>query len=94
MVDGTFHCPISGITFPSLPLMYKVYHQDTDDMLSRHHITQLVLETVEKSATRLKIDVDWELFKVDPRDLSVDIIVPYKDTDDTLSDHMDVEQKY
>ena len=72
------------------PLMYKVYHQDTDDMLSRHHITQLVLETVEKSATRLKIDVDWELFKVDPRDLSVDIIVPYKDTDDTLSDHMDV----
>ena len=72
------------------PVMYKVYHQDTDDMLSRHHITQLVLETVEKSATRLKIDVDWELFKVDPRDLSVDIIVPYKDTADTLSDHRDV----
>lgn len=72
------------------PLMYKVYHQDTDDMLSRHHITQLVVETVENSTNRLNVEVDWELFKVDARELSVDIVVPYKNTDDTLSDHMDV----
>ena len=72
------------------PLMYKVYHQDSDDILSRLHITRLVEDTITKTANRLSIDIDWELYKIEPRDLSIDIMVPYKNTDSTLSDSKDV----
>jgi hypothetical protein len=72
------------------PLMYKVYHQDSDDILSRNHISQLVEDSVVKTAKRLNIDIDWELYKIEPRDLSIDIMVPYKNTESTLSDSKDV----
>lgn len=72
------------------PLMYKVYHQDSDDILSRNHISQLVEDSVIKTAKRLNIDIDWELYKIEPRDLSIDIMVPYKNTESTLSDSKDV----
>ena len=72
------------------PLMYKVYHQDSDDILSRTHISQLVEDSVIKTAKRLNIDIDWELYKIEPRDLSIDIMVPYKNTESTLSDSKDV----
>ena len=72
------------------PLMYKVYHQETDDMLSNKHIEHVVTETVRKLAINLHISVDWELFKVESRELSIDIMVPYSTTQDTLSDAKDV----
>ena len=72
------------------PLMYKVYHQDSDDILSRNHITHLVEDSIIKTAHRLNIDIDWELYKIEPRDLSIDIMVPYKNTESTLSDSKDV----
>ena len=72
------------------PITYKVYHQEADDMLSRSHITRLVEDTITNTATRLQIDVDWELYKIEPRELSIDIMVPYKNTDGTFSDNGDV----
>ena len=72
------------------PLMYKVYHQDSDDILSRTHISRLVEDSINKTAHRLNIDIDWELYKIEPRDLSIDIMVPYKNTESTLSDSKDV----
>ncbi|MDP6199468.1 MAG: GNAT family N-acetyltransferase [Candidatus Poseidonia sp.] len=72
------------------PVMYKVYHQDTDDILSRTHITRLVEDTVYGVADQLGIDVDDELFKTDIRDLSIDIMVAYKNTENTLSDSKEV----
>ena len=72
------------------PITYKVYHQEADDMLSRSHITRLVEDTITNTATRLQIDVDWELYKIEPRELSIDIMVPYKNTDGTFSDNRDV----
>ena len=72
------------------PLMYKVYHQDSDDILSRNHIAHLVEDSIIKTAHRLNIDIDWELYKIEPRDLSIDIMVPYKNTESTLSDSKDV----
>jgi hypothetical protein len=72
------------------PITYKVYHQEADDMLSRSHITRLVEDTITNTATRLHIDVDWELYKIEPRELSIDIMVPYKNTDGTFSDNRDV----
>ncbi|MGB1355555.1 MAG: small multi-drug export protein [Poseidonia sp.] len=72
------------------PVMYKVYHQDTDDILSRTHIVRLVEDTVESIAEGLNIDVDQELFKTEVRELSIDIMVAYKNTESTLSDSKEV----
>ena len=72
------------------PLMYKVYHQDTDDMLSNKHIEHLVKNTVAKVAARLDITIDWEVYKAESRQLSIDIMVPYGTTENTLSDNKDV----
>ena len=72
------------------PVMYKVYHQDTDDILSRTHITRLVEDTVYGVAEQLGIDVDDDLFKTEIRDLSIDIMVAYKNTENTLSDSKEV----
>tara|TARA_B100001564_G_scaffold359520_1_gene381640 strand:+ start:154 stop:2265 length:2112 start_codon:yes stop_codon:yes gene_type:complete len=72
------------------PLMYKVYHQDSDDILSRNHISHLVEDSIIKTANRLNIEIDWELYKIEPRDLSIDIMMPYKNTESTLSDSKDV----
>ncbi len=66
------------------PITYKVYHQEADDMLSRSHIMRLVEDTITNTASRLQIDVDWELYKIEPRELSIDIMVPYQNTDGTL----------
>ncbi|MBQ60349.1 MAG: hypothetical protein CMA66_07395 [Euryarchaeota archaeon] len=82
---------LSAITLLIIyPLMYKVYHQDSDDILSRVHIARLVEDCINKTAQRLNIEIDWELYKLEPRDLSIDIMVPYKNTDATLSGSKDV----
>ena len=82
---------LSAITLLVIyPLMYKIYHQESDDILSRAHIVRLVEEILTKTANRLSIDVDWELYKLEPRELSIDIMVPYKNTESTLSDSKDV----
>jgi uncharacterized membrane protein len=72
------------------PLMYKVYHQDTDDILSRAHIQRLVEDTVYTVGEQLGIDIDGELFKIEIRDLSIDIMVAYQNTENTLSDSKEV----
>jgi uncharacterized membrane protein len=72
------------------PVMYKVYHQDTDDILSRTHITRLVEDTVYTVGSQLGIDIDHELFKTEVRDLSIDIMVAYQNTENTLSDSKEV----
>ncbi|MBT5595537.1 MAG: small multi-drug export protein [Euryarchaeota archaeon] len=85
---------LSAITLLIIyPLMYKVYHQDSDDILSRTHISRLVEDSIHKTANRLNIEIDWELYKIEPRDLSIDIMVPYKNTQSTLSDSKDVRSE-
>ena len=72
------------------PVMYKVYHQETDDILSRTHITRLVEDTVYSVGDQLGIEIDDELFKTEVRELSIDIMVAYKNTENTLSDSKEV----
>ena len=50
----------------------------------------MVEDSINKTAHRLNIEIDWELYKIEPRDLSIDIMVPYKNTESTLSDSKDV----
>jgi hypothetical protein len=75
------------------PIMYKVYHQEADDILSRNHIIRLVDDIISKCERRLGISIDHELAKVEPRDLSIDIMVPYKNTENTLSDSKTVRDE-
>ena len=75
------------------PVMYKVYHQDTDDILSRNHIIRLVEDTVDDIANKHSILVDKELFKTEVRDLSIDIMVAYKNTENTLSDSKEIRSE-
>ena len=72
------------------PVMYKVYHQEADDILSRSHIVRLVEDTVHAIGDQLGIDIDHDLFKTEVRELSIDIMVPYKNTENTLSDSTEV----
>jgi len=75
------------------PIMYKVYHQEADDILSRNHIIRLVEDIISRCERRLGIEVDHDLAKVEPRDLSVDIMVPYKNTENTLSDSKSIRDE-
>ena len=75
------------------PIMYKVYHQEADDILSRNHIIRLVDDIISRCERRLGIEVDHDLAKVEPRDLSIDIMVPYKNTENTLSDSKSIRDE-
>ena len=72
------------------PVMYKIYHQEADDILSRTHINRLVEDTVHNVSEQLSIEVDPDLFKTEVRELSIDIMVAYKNTENTLSDSAEV----
>jgi len=79
--------------FLAYPVMYKLYHQDTDDMLSRTHIKKVVVDVLRNTETRLHIQIDWDLYKIEVRDLSIDIMVPYSNTEGTFSDTADVRSE-
>jgi len=76
--------------FLAYPVMYKLYHQETDDMLSRTHIKKVVADVLRNTERRLHISIDWDLYKIEVRDLSIDIMVPYSNTEGTFSDTADV----
>jgi hypothetical protein len=79
--------------FIAYPVMYKLYHQETDDMLSRTHIRKVVADVLRNTERRLHIQIDWDLYKIEVRDLSIDIMVPYSNTDGTFSDSADVRSE-
>ena len=79
--------------FLAYPVMYKLYHQDTDDMLSRTHIKKVVVDVLRNSESRMQINIDWDLYKIEVRDLSIDIMVPYSNTEGTFSDTADVRSE-
>ncbi|MDP6869622.1 MAG: small multi-drug export protein [Candidatus Poseidoniaceae archaeon] len=76
--------------FLAYPVMYKLYHQDTDDMLARTHIRKVVVDVLRNTERRLHINIDWDLYKIEVRDLSIDIMIPYSNTEGTFSDTADV----
>ncbi|MAX46342.1 MAG: hypothetical protein CMB24_06075 [Euryarchaeota archaeon] len=79
--------------FLAYPVMYKLYHQDTDDMLSRTHIRKVVVDVLRNAESRMHIEIDWDLYKIEVRDLSIDIMVPYSNTEGTFSDSGDVRSE-
>lgn len=76
--------------FVIYPMLYKLYHNETDDMLTRQHTKALIADTINETAKRLSINVDWELYVAEEREVSIDIMVPFQFSDGTLSDVDDV----
>ena len=76
--------------FVIYPMLYKLYHNETDDMLARQHTKALIADTINETAKRLSINVDWELYVAEEREVSIDIMVPFQFSDGTLSDVDDV----
>ena len=66
------------------PVMYKVYHQDADDMLSHDHIKRVVYNSILRSTEELGIRMRWDDYRYKERDLSIDVLIPYENTESTL----------
>ena len=71
--------------FVQYPLMYRFYHRDTDDMLTEDQVARLVRRALENSEKKLNIVIDWDEFRMRKRDLSIDVLVPYKPTITTVT---------
>ena len=101
LTGGQDGVPAWWMTFASLslslftlyiiyPLIYHVYHQEQDDVLSPEQIERLIQNTVTAAAAKAKIDVDFSLFRVHERELSLDVMVAYDSTQSTVSSYADI----
>ena len=73
------------------PLMHRLYHRDTDDMLSSEQMTRLISRTVENACKRLQIKPDLESIQVQDRAISVDVFLPYSSTRKTIMSPIEVK---
>lgn len=82
---------LSVITlFILYPLIYKVYHQDADDKLTNEQIERVVVLSLKYCAKKLKIDIEWDIFKFKVKELSIDVLVAYRTTNSTIASKIDV----
>ena len=75
--------------FVQYPLMYRFYHTEEDDMLSETQLKRLIQLAIQKAETKMKIEVGWDTWKMQERDISIDVLVPYRTTMET---HVDVQE--
>ncbi len=66
------------------PLMHRLYHRDSDDMLSSEQMTRLISRTIENACKRLQIKPDLKSIRVQDRAISVDVFLPYITTRRTI----------
>ena len=66
--------------FVQYPLMYRFYHRDTDDIMSGAQLKRLIKRTLTKASARLHLEIDMADFKHQEREISIDVIVPYRIT--------------
>lgn len=66
------------------PLMHRLYHRETDDILSSEQMKRLICRTIENACKRLQIKPDLESIRVQDRAISVDVFLPYSTTRKTI----------
>jgi hypothetical protein len=76
--------------FVQYPLMYRFYHREEDDELSEVQLERLVQKAIEKAEKKLRIEIDWDKWKMQEREISIDVLVPYRTTMETHVDTHDV----
>ena len=72
------------------PLMHKMYHRDTDDLLTESQLRRLIQRTLRKSTNDLRIDIDSEKMKMQERAISIDVLIPYTTRSTTISEPIDI----
>jgi len=73
------------------PLMHRLYHRETDDILSSEQMSRLIYRTIEKASKRLQIRPDMESIRVQDRAISVDVFLPYNTTRKTIMSPIEVK---
>ena len=72
------------------PLMHKMYHRDTDDILNEAQLSRLIRRTLRKSTEKLHIDIDFDELKMQLRTISIDVLVPYTTRSTTIEQPSDI----
>tara|TARA_B100000131_G_scaffold53837_1_gene48713 strand:- start:2392 stop:4548 length:2157 start_codon:yes stop_codon:yes gene_type:complete len=73
------------------PLMHRLYHRETDDLLSSDQMGRLIQRTVESASKRLHIRPDLESMKVQDRAISVDVYLTYANTRRTIVSPIEIK---
>lgn len=72
------------------PLMHRMYHRDTDDLLTEKQLRRLIERTLRKSEENLRVSIIFEEMKMQERAISIDIIIPYEVTSKTIAEATDI----
>ncbi|MDP7329300.1 MAG: small multi-drug export protein [Candidatus Thalassarchaeaceae archaeon] len=75
--------------FVQYPLMYRFYHTEDDDMLNESQLKRLIQQAIQKVEKKMRLEVDWDTWKMQERDISIDVLVPYRTTMET---HVDIQE--
>ncbi len=73
------------------PLMHRLYHRETDDLLTTEQMNRLLVRTIEKASKRLHIKPNLSSIKVQDRAISVDVFLPYNTSRKTIASPIDVK---
>tara|TARA_Y100000588_G_scaffold237588_1_gene251290 strand:- start:840 stop:2945 length:2106 start_codon:yes stop_codon:yes gene_type:complete len=73
------------------PLMHRLYHRESDDLLSSEQMARLIQRTVESASKRLHIRPDLEAMKIQDRAISVDVYLPYRNTRRTIVSPIEIK---
>ena len=73
------------------PLMHRLYHRETDDLLTSEQMNRLLVRTIEKASKRLHINPNLSAIKVQDRAISVDVFLPYNTSKKTIASPIDVK---
>ena len=73
------------------PLMHRLYHRETDDLLSSEQMDRLISRTIENACKRLQIKPDLESIRIQDRAISVDVFLPYNTTRKTIMSSIEVK---
>ena len=73
------------------PLMHRLYHRESDDLLTSEQMNRLIVRTIEKASKRLHIKPNLSSIKVQDRPISVDVFLPYNTSRKTIASPIDVK---
>ena len=73
------------------PLMHRLYHRETDDILSSEQMRRLIVRTIENASKRLQIRPEMDSIRVQDRAISVDVFLPYNTTRKTIMSPIEVK---
>ncbi len=75
------------------PLMHRLYHRETDDVLTSEQMHRLIEKTITNASQRLQIRPDYDSMKIQDRAISVDVFLPYHITRRTIATPVDVKAR-